>query len=175
VNELQAILNQPNATADSLLYHVHKERGLLWEDIARFSEQLQEISGVAIHHTKEMEEQFPVNHNLKNGMYTREVLMPKGTLVVSFIHKQDHPSFFMKGSMSILLDDGHVKHIKAPMTVFTETGTQRVAYMHEDCVWACVYKTDAETVEEAEKEVYTTDYKELPEHIIFKQQLLCQE
>ena len=175
MTELQALLCQPLMTPESLLYHIHSERGVLWEDIASFSEKLQEIAGVALHHTTEMDEQFPVKHNLDNGLYTREVFMPKESLVVSFIHKQNHPSFFLKGSMSILLDTGEVKYIKAPMTVFTETGTQRVAYMHEDCVWACVYRTDAETIEEAEKEVYTTDYKELPEHIIFKQQLLCQE
>ena len=40
--------------------------------------------------------------------------------------------------------------------------------MHEDCVWACVYKTDAETVEEAEEELYTENFRELPEHIINK-------
>ncbi len=108
-------------------------------------------------------------------MYTREVLMPKGSLVVSFIHKQNHPSFFLSGEMSILTDEGEVKRIKAPMKVMTETGTQRVAYMHEDCVWVCVYKTDKETVEEAEKDVYTLDYKELPQHIILNQKLLCQE
>ena len=77
--------------------------------------------------------------------------------------------------MSLLMDDGQVKHIKAPQTVFTETGTQRVAYMHEDCVWACVYRTDAETIEEAEKADYTLDYRALLEHHIFKQQVLCQE
>ena len=40
---------------------------------------------------------MPLNHRLKDGLYTREIFMPKGTLVVSFIHKQSHPSFFLKG------------------------------------------------------------------------------
>ena len=47
-------------------------------------------------------------------------------------------------------------------------GTQRVAYIHEDVTWTCVYRTDAESVEEAEKEVYTMDFRELPESVIQK-------
>lgn len=175
MSEIQTILAQPNVTPDALLYNVYKERGLLWEDIARFHNELKQVAGVVLHNTEEMQTEFPTKHHIDNGLYTREVFMPQGSLVVSFIHKQNHPSFFLQGSMSLLMDDGQVKHIKAPQTVFTEIGTQRVAYMHEDCVWACVYRTDAETVEEAEKEVYTLDYRELPEHIIFKQQVLCQE
>ena len=81
----------------------------------------------------------------------------------------------MSGEMSILKDTGEVERIKAPMRVMTEIGTQRVAYMHEDCVWACVYRTDKETIEEAEKDVYTEDYRELPEYVILNKKLLCQD
>jgi hypothetical protein len=101
--------------------------------------------------------------------------MPKGSLVVSFIHKQNHPSFFMSGEMSVLLDTGDIKRIKAPMVVQTEVGTQRVAYMHEDTTWVCVYKTEKENIEDAMKEVYTTNFKELPEWVIEKQLLICQD
>jgi|TARA_R110000803_G_scaffold44879_2_gene94794 hypothetical protein len=158
-----------------LLSHVHQNRGFIWEEIDTFSKQISSMEGAAIHHTQEMEESFPLTHHLDNGLYTREVFMPKGSLVVSFIHKQNHPSFFMSGEMSILLDTGEVKRIKAPMKVMTEIGTQRVAYMHEDCTWTCVYRTDATTIEEAEAEVYTVDFRELPEHIILNKLLLCQD
>jgi hypothetical protein len=158
-----------------LLSHVHQNRGLIWEEIDTFSKQISSMEGAATHHTQEMEESFPLTHHLDNGLYTREVFMPKGSLVVSFIHKQNHPSFFMSGEMSILLDTGEVKRIKAPMKVMTEIGTQRVAYMHEDCTWTCVYRTDATTIEEAEEEVYTVDFRELPEHIILNKLLLCQD
>lgn len=160
---------------EDLLSHVHKDRGIIWKEIEEFSKQLSAIEGAAIHHTQEMEDSFPLTHHLDNGLYTREVFMPKGSLVVSFIHKQNHPSFFMSGEMSILLDTGEVKRIKAPMKVMTEIGTQRVAYMHEDCTWVCVYRTDATTIEEAEKEVYTVDFRELPEHVILNKHLLCQD
>ena len=78
----------------------------------------------------------------------------------------------MSGEMSLLMDTGEVKRVKAPMVVHTEVGTQRVAYIHEDVTWTCVYRTDAESVEEAEKEVYTMDFRELPESVIQKK--ICQ-
>ena len=126
------------------------------------------------HGEDKMQETLPVKHDLKDGLYTREIFMPKGTLVVSFIHKQNHPSFFLSGEMSVLNDKGEVERIKAPMKVMTEIGTQRVAYMHEDCVWVCVYRTDKETIEEAEKDAFTDDFRELPEHVILNSKLLEQ-
>tara|TARA_B110000285_G_scaffold50516_1_gene57410 strand:+ start:1242 stop:1766 length:525 start_codon:yes stop_codon:yes gene_type:complete len=158
-----------------LLGLIDINRGILWEAISDFKETLQSIDGAVNHHTDEMQQTFPLKHHLKDGLYTREIFMPKGSLVVSFIHLTNHPSFFMSGEMSVLIDNGEVKRIKAPMVVQTEIGTQRVAYMHEDCVWTCVYKTDKKTVEEAEKEVYTEDYLDLPKSIIENKKLLCQD
>ena len=163
------------ANPEDILLSVHENRGLIWENIAKFKDTILSMDNSLKHHTDGMQEVMPVTHHLQDGLYTREVFMPKGMLVVSFIHKQNHPSFFMSGEMSVLLDTGEVKRIKAPMRVMTEIGTQRVAYMHEDCVWACVYRTDAKTVEEAEKEVYTEDFMELPSYVILKKQLPCQE
>jgi len=160
---------------ENILEYVHQNRGLLWENINTFKENVLLHNGSVKHHTPEMEKLMPVTHHLKDGLYTREIFMPKGTLVVSFIHKQNHPSFFLKGEMSVLLDTGEVKRIKAPMKVMTEIGTQRVAYIHEDTTWVCVYRTDAKTIKEAEVEVYTEDYKELPEYVILNKKLLCQE
>lgn len=160
---------------EDILQKVHNDRGLLWANIKVFKEQILSLNGSVEAGTKEMNEMFPLKHNLQDGLYTREILMPKGSLVVSFIHKQNHPSFFMSGEMSVLLDTGEVKRIKAPMKVMTEIGTQRVAYMHEDCIWICVYKTDKKTIEEAEKDVYTQDYKDLPPHVILNKGLICQE
>ena len=157
---------------EEILHNIHTQRGLLWESIEDLHKALGKLDESVEHHTEEMQALMPVTHTLENGMYTRELFMPAGQLVVSFIHKQNHPSFFLEGEMSLLLDDGTVKRVKAPMVIHTEVGTQRVAYIHEDVKWACVYRTDAKTVEEAEKEGYTMDFRELPESVIQKK--LCQ-
>jgi len=160
---------------EDVLKYVHQNRGILWERIAAFKKQLGTLETAVQHGTEGMAELMPLKHDFSDGLYTREIFMPKGTVVVSFIHKQNHPSFFLSGEMSVLNDKGEINRIKAPMKVMTEIGTQRVAYMHEDCVWVCVYRTDKETIEEAEKDIYTEDYKELPEYVILNKKLLCQE
>ncbi len=159
---------------EDLLKFIDLNRGILWEAIDEFKHTLIGIDGSVVHNTKEMQQAFPLVHHIKDGLYTREVFMPKGSLVVSFIHLTNHPSFFLSGEMSILMDNGDITRIKAPMKIMTEIGTQRVAYMHEDCRWVCVYRTDKETVEEAEKEIYTENYLELPPHIILNKKLLWQ-
>lgn len=158
-----------------ILEYVQQNRGVLWEKIKAFNDHLQSLDGAVVANSDGMKEQFPLKHHIKDGLYTREVFMPSGSLVVSYIHKHNHPSFFMKGDMSVVLDTGEVTRIKAPMVVQTDIGTQRVAYMHEDVTWVCVYKTDKTTVEEAEKEIYTQDFTELPESVIKTKGLLCRD
>ena len=122
-----------------------------------------------------MKQIAPLKQNIEGGLYTREIFMPKGSVVVSMIHKQQHPSFLLKGELSYLTDEGEVVRIKAPHKIFTQIGTQRVLYIHEDSEWCCVYKTDAKTFEEAEADVYTNDYRDLPKELIEKNKKLWQE
>ena len=165
---------------EQIVKHIPETRGLLWEKIIKLEEQILSIKG-ALHHkagdsqSEEMQEAYPLKQHLEGGLYTRELFMPKGSLVISMIHKQQHPSFLLKGELSYLTDDGKIVRIKAPHRIFTQIGTQRVLYMHEDCEWCCVYKTDAKTFEEAEADVYTNNYKDLPKEIIIKNEKLCQE
>jgi hypothetical protein len=156
------------------LVEINNDNGLLWEKIERFTDFLKSQDDSIIHHTEKMEKVFPLKHHIEDGLYTRELFMPKGMIVVSFIHKQNHPSFFMKGELSIISEKGDISRIQAPKVVQTKIGTQRIAYTHTDCVWVCVYKVNSKTVEEAEKEVYTEDFRMLPE-LLIKELELCQE
>jgi hypothetical protein len=163
-----------------LISEIPAHRGLIWENIDAFKKKLSFFEEAMCHEvgtpqSDEMKEVFPLKQHIEGGLYTRELFMPKGSVVVSMIHKQQHPSFLLKGKVSYLTDEGIVKTIEAPHKIFTQTGTQRVLYIHKDTEWCCVYKTDAETFEEAEADVYTDDYKNLPQETIKKIQLLWQE
>ncbi len=91
------------------------------------------------------------------------------------IHKQQHPSFLLKGKVSYIADNGDVKTISAPHTVFTQVGAQRVIYPHEDSIWACVYKTEATNVEDAELEIYVEDFEKLGHEVINEIMEQCQQ
>jgi len=151
--------------AERVLHSINLNRGNLWEKISLFHEKILSIGGIEHECGQPQEEELkkvaPIKQHIEGGFYTRELFMPKGGVIVSMIHKQQHPSFLLKGDVSYLLDNGEVNRITAPHTIFTQIGTQRVFVVHEDSVFVDVYKTDAKTFEEAESDVYTMDYKEI--------------
>ena len=73
----------------------------------------------------------PVKHSFADGCYIREIFNPAGELIVTAIHKKEHPFFLMQGEMSILTEDG-IKHLKAPHHGITKPGTKRIIYTHTD-------------------------------------------
>jgi hypothetical protein len=165
---------------EDVLKYVNRNRGILWERIAEFKEQLKSAEGALEHkagteQSEEMKAVFPLKQTLEGGLYTRELFMPKGSVVVSMIHKQQHPSFLLSGKVSYIDDKGEIVTIEGPRVIFTQIGAQRVLYIHEDTNWCCVYKTDAKTFEEAEADVYTDDYRDLPNTVIIKKRELWLE
>ena len=115
-------------------------------------------SGLALSQ-KELHEKNPVKHSFADGCYVREIFNPAGELLVTKIHKKEHPFFLMKGKMSILTEDG-VKHIQAPHHGITKPGTKRIIYTHTDCVFVTVHATDKTDVAEIEKEVIANDFND---------------
>ena len=107
----------------------------------------------------ELNEMNPVKHTFAGGCYIREIFNPAGLILVTKIHKKEHPFFLMKGKMSILTEDG-VKTIQAPHNGVTPPGTKRVIFTHEDCVFITVHATDKTTSEEVEEDVIAKDFND---------------
>jgi len=112
-------------------------------------------SGKAIHKIN------PVKHTFAGGCYIREIYNPANELIITKIHKKEHPFFLMKGEMSILTEEG-IQHIKAPYQGITKIGTKRVIYTHEECIFTTVHSTNNTTISEAEEEIACTRYEDLP-------------
>jgi hypothetical protein len=103
----------------------------------------------------------PVKHTFAGGCYIREIYNPAHELIVTKIHKKEHPFFLMKGEMSILTEEG-IQNIKAPYQGVTKPGTKRAIYTHEECIFITVHATENTTVEDVEEEVVCTKYEDLP-------------
>jgi len=96
---------------------------------------------------------IPIEHTLVDGVYTRIAYAVSGQIIVGCPHK--------KGGLAILLNgkirqiDGDTKYeIESPKVFNTQPGTQRMAMVIEDCTYMTVHSVQAETVEEAEKEIF---------------------
>ena len=94
----------------------------------------------------------PVKHSFADGMYIREIFMPKGTLLISKIHKKKHPYFVLKGKVQVSTEEGVVV-IEAPYHGMTEPGTRRTLLVEKDTVWITVHKTEHKDLVEIEKEI----------------------
>jgi len=81
---------------------------------------------------------FPVKEHFTDGIYTREVFLPKDSFVTSKIHKTRHQFFIMQGKCVIWVD-GKEQIVEAPYIGITEAGTRRVVYVLEDMVWATTH------------------------------------
>lgn len=92
---------------------------------------------------------MPVKHYFSQGVYARELFIPKGTVLTGKIHKYENLNIMSKGELSVLTQDG-VKRVKAPFTIVSPAGTKRIAYAHEDTIWTTIhgtFETDVDVIE----------------------------
>lgn len=99
----------------------------------------------------------PVRERLVGGQYLRECTMPAGILVVSKMHKCEHPFFVTKGKVSVFTEGQGWELIEAPFTGITKPGTKRILYTHEDTVWTTVHRTDKGSIEEVVDDIIVND------------------
>ena len=119
----------------------------------------------------------PLRHLFTPGLYSREIFIPKGTLLTSQIHKTCHPFTISKGKVSVWIDGGDEVILEAPHTGVTYPGTRRVLYTHEDVIWTTYHPTDivpegdtAEDVERAVQKIGDLIIEEHHNHLLQQKQ-----
>ena len=89
-------------------------------------------------------------HYFAEGLYAREITIPKGCVLTGKIHLFEHLNIISKGDISVLTESG-VKRIKAPATIISKPGIKRVGWAHEETVWTTIHaykdERDADAVE----------------------------
>ena len=83
--------------------------------------------------------ELPLNHYHTDGLYARELLLPKGTFAIGEIQKFPHVSVISKGEISMLNEDGGVTRVKAPCTIVSKPGVRKCGFAHEDTVWTTIH------------------------------------
>ncbi len=113
---------------------------------------------------------LPLKHSFAEGMYVREIFIPKGMLVVGKIHKKSNPVFVMKGDISIFSEEGS-KRFKSGDYLISKPGSKRVGYAHEDTIWVEVFATHETDLEKLESELIAKTFDELThdeQHFIYE-------
>lgn len=104
--------------------------------------------------------EIKTTHHFADGLYVREIFIPKGTLLTGKIHKFEHVNIISLGDITVLTEDG-LKRVTAPSTLISKPGTKRLGYAHEDTIWTTVHATDETDVESAEKDLVVNSHEEL--------------
>jgi len=84
---------------------------------------------------------LPVIHELTPGLYSRELFVPKNTVLTTKKHKQTQQYILVKGSMIIITGEEVVK-VDAPFHGVTTPGTVRLAIALEDSIWTTFHPVD---------------------------------
>jgi len=89
---------------------------------------------------------FPLKHSFADGLYIRELFIPKGYFCVGQCHKESYLNIVVKGDMSVLTEDG-VKRISGAKYHVAPPGTKRFGMSHEDTLWITVHANPDNTTD----------------------------
>ena len=96
-------------------------------------------------------------HYFHGGMYCRKVYRDAGVLVVGAVHKHEHLYVIVTGK--VLITDGENPPVEksAGDVILSMPGTKRAVLALLPTICITVHKTDAKTVEDAERELVEQD------------------
>ena len=109
-------------------------------------------------------------HYFADGLYAREIFIPKGTTLTGKIHKTEHLNIISKGDISVMTEHG-IKRIKAPCTMVSKPGTKRVGYAHEDTVWTTIHASAERDLDKLEALLIAPTYDDAA--LIEQKEPLC--
>jgi quercetin dioxygenase-like cupin family protein len=106
-------------------------------------------------------DQFPLKHSFAEGVYVREIFIPKGSILTGKIHRHSHPNFLMKGEVIVVTEHQGREHLKAPLSMISKPGTKRAILALEDTVWVTVHVTSETDLKKIEDYVIAPSYEAL--------------
>jgi hypothetical protein len=139
-----------------LLHSMALDKATFRDKITALEQSVMATPGALVGNTEEL---CPLQHYFADGMYVRQITIPKGTLIIGKIHKHSHPNFLLKGDVTFATEDG-VMRVQGPMGMISPAGTKRAVYAHEDTVWATVHATSETDLDKIEEEVIAKSFAE---------------
>jgi hypothetical protein len=91
---------------------------------------------------------IPVNQYFQDGVYIREITIPKDVILTGQIHKHPCLNIVTKGSVLVATPEGN-KVISAGAIFISPAGVKRIGIGLEDCTWATVHQYTGPEADEA--------------------------
>jgi hypothetical protein len=95
--------------------------------------------------------EVPVEHFFSgDGVYGRQILIRKGTLLTGKIHLFEHLNVVSYGDVTMMTVDGP-KRLKGPCTLVSAPGSKKFGYANEDTLWMTLHATRETDVAKIER------------------------
>jgi hypothetical protein len=88
----------------------------------------------------------PVEHFFAPGLYTRKCTIPAKSVVVGKMHRHQHPTFLLSGTVRINTDKG-METITGPHIWISQEDAKRALYTVTECVFATVHLNPTDTTD----------------------------
>ena len=85
-------------------------------------------------------EGLPLTHTFSDGVYAREIFMPKGMYVVGHKHKTRHLNIVSTGKAKVWMN-GKIVEIVAPFTFESDKNVRKILFIEEDMFWTTIHLT----------------------------------
>jgi quercetin dioxygenase-like cupin family protein len=82
-----------------------------------------------------------IKHYFSDNLYSKQINLGAGDLVVQHKHKFDHLSILAKGRVLVLFEEEAVEYV-APACINIVKGLDHAIKALEDSVWFCIHVTD---------------------------------
>lgn len=113
--------------------------------------------------------EYPVQHELVDGMYIRRLFIPKGQILVGKVHKLPCINVVERGDIAILTATGS-KRVTAGYTLASPAGIQKLGIANEDTVFINIFRTDETDISKIEDVVAWDIHESLGESLCQLQQ-----
>ena len=110
--------------------------------------------------------EIPIIHDFMGGVYVRQMLAPKDTLIIGKRHRHETCNILLSGKLSVYVGANEpVKHIEGPCIFKSESGAKKMGYTHTDVIFLNIHPTIETDLDKIEAEFIISE-EEYMEQII---------
>lgn len=129
-----------------------------------FKEAITHVQRAMLNIPSELQINLEPQHFFAPGLYARQLIIPKGTVLIGQIHKTQHLCI-MYGDIEIQSEFGGGRY--SGFQIFNSTaGVKRIGYAHDDTFFITLHPTDETNVEKLEELLVVDSYEEYQQFLL---------